>query len=188
MPMYPEGDMHSPQPTFTVRAMPNNLTDIISFIDYQERRLKDLSENYEKQKKAIQNQIAESKRQKENIVLGNDLEILKKAETYIEIGMKESLRGDDLETIEDVIKELIQNDGKMLKTHYIGTKNYDRWSHQGISWTQYGYGPTHGSVVFAIKGTTLTKMEGINKDNIEACLYLLEKLKLGHYQPKGRLL
>ena len=68
--------------------------------------------------------------------------------------------------------------GGTLKTEYQGTKSYDRWHGQWIS-CRYGFGPSHGSVIFSIGLTEeARKREGsLTDDEIEACLYYLNNLE-----------
>ena len=70
--------------------------------------------------------------------------------------------------IEEAIS-LIQNDGGCLRKMYIGVKNYASFGDQNCD-CKYGYGPSHGAIVFRIERV---------RDNHEACLgvdeiYLLE--------------
>ena len=62
-----------------------------------------------------------------------------------------------------------------LKKDYFGAKNYDRWSGQRCDCT-YGYGPTHGSIVFAIGLTDAARKMDLTDEMIEDALYVLANI------------
>lgn len=90
--------------------------------------------------------------------------------------------GDDLAAVEQVIKWLACSYQPTFYTDlnsvYFGCKNYDRWSHKRED-CQYGYGPRHGSIVFAIELREEHRNKGLSEQQRSDCIYYLEALKAG---------
>lgn len=80
--------------------------------------------------------------------------------------------GDRLSAVKDAIDDLARNQGKRLMTEFFGTKNYDRWIDQRDD-CAYGFGPCHGSTVFAIGLRQIVRDNGISKEDAEAAIYAL---------------
>jgi hypothetical protein len=82
--------------------------------------------------------------------------------------------------VEDAISDIAEG-GEKLQRRYFAFKQYDRW-HAQRSDHKYGYGPRHGSVVFAIGLTSAgRKSVPLGEAERNACIYLLEALKAGDY-------
>lgn len=84
--------------------------------------------------------------------------------------------------IQDAIKQFATGEpvGRGLWTEYFGTKNYDRWSGQRSN-HEYGYGPKHGSTVFAVEINSNIRMSTpqseLTERQIEAVVYFLTHLE-----------
>lgn len=91
-------------------------------------------------------------------------------------------RGDDISAVNQAIqwfacsyKPTHYND---LNNVFFGCKNYDRWTHQRED-CEYGYGPRHGSIVFAIGLRPEWRNKGLTERQRSCCIYYLEALKAG---------
>jgi hypothetical protein len=96
--------------------------------------------------------------------------------------------GDDLSAVEQAIKWMAcsyqPTSYTDLNSVYFGCKDYDRWSHQRED-CQYGYGPRHGSIVFAIELRSEHRNKGLTDGQRSDCIYYLEALKAGKlWQPQ----
>lgn len=163
----------------------STLSEVVMFMETLNTSLKELEKSYSGARQKLLNKKKEAERAKDNLIYGSDPIRLDRAERYIRVEMSAPLEEEDILAINDVIKDLASADGEKLRTHYSATKNYASFRHQGIGWCSNGCGPRHGSVVFSVRPTTLTKSEGVHEDNIEDCIYLLMRLKEGKYMPKG---
>lgn len=101
------------------------------------------------------------------------LDIAKKI-LYVE-GLKYCKTGESPHAVSKAINDVM--DGfKLLRREYFGAKNYAQWECQSIT-CRYGYGPTHGSVVFRIGMTDIArKRKDFTDEEIDACLYYLRHL------------
>lgn len=90
--------------------------------------------------------------------------------------------GDDLAAVEQAIKWMAcsyqPTSYTDLNSVYFGCKDYDRWTHQRED-CQYGYGPRHGSIVFAIELRSEHRNKRLTKQQRSDCIYYLEALKAG---------
>jgi hypothetical protein len=114
-------------------------------------------------------------------VAGVDMHLFAEAEKYILICGVYKGAGDDNSAIEDAIKwfaDSLPEKWKDLRTGYFGCKNYDRWHHQRED-HPYGYGPRHGSTVFAIELRSEHRKAELSPEAKHACIYYLEMLKAG---------
>ena len=62
---------------------------------------------------------------------------------------------------------------------YFGTKSYDRWHGQRTD-CEYGMGPTHGSIIFAVEVTPEARKRGqadLTPEEVEAAIYYLVNLE-----------
>lgn len=151
-------------------------------------RIKSERERYERLHADLSAELADLRRQRAMHLNGVDLVKIQLAEHVIFVSGSDQLYGDDSRAVRDAIADLAQNRGANLRKGYFGTKNYDRWSHQGVGLTRYGYGPKHGAIVFSV-GIVPTMREGareLKDEEIEAALYLLHQLLEGRYRSPGR--
>ena len=98
------------------------------------------------------------------------------AKTILNIeGIKWLGSGDTKTKVKEAIEDVI-NDFVKLRREYFGAKNYDRWTCQGCN-CNYGYSPSHGSIVFKIGMKDITrKRNDITDEEIDCCLYYLNNL------------
>lgn len=146
-----------------------------------------MRDDLKKKEEPLLTRIKDLKRLKEMDLTGLDNKRTLEAENILIIRQREALYKDDQWAISEAIKDIL-NDFNNLKTSYIGTKNYDGWNHQGVNWTEYGYGPRHGSIVFSIgmKESARKVKFMFNDYQKSCCIYLLENLKAGKYKPQKR--
>lgn len=64
---------------------------------------------------------------------------------------------------------------KKLKREYFGAKNYAHWTGQRSDHT-YGFGPTHGSIVFSIGLTKAARKMELTEQMVEDALYVLANI------------
>lgn len=104
--------------------------------------------------------------------VGLDRQKIERARNVLEIRGSFSRGGDErASVVRDAINVLL--DGKPdLRTKYFGTKSYDRW-HGQRSDHCYGYGPKHGSVIFAIGLRGDYREADLTPKEVEACVYFL---------------
>lgn len=79
------------------------------------------------------------------------------------------------DVVRDAKDQIIEGGGK-LHREWFGTKNYAAWSDQRCD-TRYGFGPSHGSIVFSI-GLRKPGAE-LSDEQIAGCLYALDCLDQG---------
>lgn len=113
-------------------------------------------------------------REQETMALGGlDLNRILHAEHVLRIYGR--LGGESASAIEDARKAILAGGGR-LRTEFFGTKNYDRWSGQRCD-CSYGYGPSHGYIVFEIGLTSEARKRDLTAEEIEDALYLLGNVK-----------
>ena len=128
--------------------------------------------DFESYRKQYVTQTTELTRQKEIILNGFDVDRIKNAESILALKGLECGQFSErcvLEAIKD-----IANETNLMREKYFGVKNYSAWRHQECD-CKYGYGPTHGYVVFSVG---LRKPnEPLTDEQKEDCLYYLNLLK-----------
>lgn len=150
-------------------------------------KLQKLREHNREQEGQLEQEIVELNRQEKLALAGLDLSKIMLAEHVLSIRMSEGLAGDDKAMIALAVADLAGG-AKGMRTGFYGSKNYDRWYHQGENLTQYGHGPKHGSIVFAI-GLAKPHIpknkddspRDLTADEIDAAIYLLKMLEAGKY-------
>lgn len=106
------------------------------------------------------------------------------AETILAIRGEYAKGGDERAScVADAIKQLATGAASGpyhdLWHQYFGTKSYDRWYGQRCD-CEYGCGPRHGDIIFAIELTRETrqrKQSDLTTDEIEAAIYYLTNLE-----------
>jgi hypothetical protein len=107
---------------------------------------------------------------------GIDVDVLKTAESVIEVRGSYDKAGDDRAYVLQKAIDDLAHGANTLKKSYFGTKQYAHWHGQFVE-CGYGMGPSHGHVIFSIGirrnelGRDLTEVE------IEAALYYLRNLQ-----------
>lgn len=112
-----------------------------------------------------------------------DIERIRRAETIVRVrGLNNYGGGESPGALSDAISwfagSLPYSPYKDLNSQYFGTKDYDRWTHQRTD-CEYGMGPGHGSIVFAIELNRDFRGSGLTEDQRNDCIYYLEALRQG---------
>lgn len=76
--------------------------------------------------------------------------------------------------VEDAISKIQTSPDAALKTRYVGVKNYSHFGDQRSD-HEYGFGPTHGYIVFRIGRSKTTRNKQIDLD--EDAIYFLEAMR-----------
>lgn len=161
--------------------MPNLLElqkELFKFKD----NLKELEETYYKNNKEINNKISATQ-EKINLFKNNlDIEKVKLAETVMRVygNYKNGEVGDRYSCVQDAIYWFTnlkpKGFARDLTDEYYGCKNYDRWTGQRSD-HKYGFGPSHGSIVFRI-GLNKENESNLTEEGREACIYYLLNLQV----------
>lgn len=107
---------------------------------------------------------------------GIDIEVLRLAESVLEVrGSFEKAGEDRGRALQKAIDDLA-NGAVLLKKQYVGTKQYAHWHGQFIE-CGYGMGPSHGSVIFSIGIRRSELGRDLTEAEIEAALYYLRNLQ-----------
>ncbi|MCC7443156.1 MAG: hypothetical protein IT285_16105 [Bdellovibrionales bacterium] len=133
----------------------------------------------------LYSQLSRLERFKRMALENVDLEKAALAEKVLYVKMEVTkLVGDDRSEVKAAIADLVKG-GTTLRRAYFATKNYDGWYHQGSGPHEYGMGPRHGSVCFAVAMAPDRKKDPapLSNTEIEACIYALELLLEGRYVP-----
>ena len=81
---------------------------------------------------------------------------------------------DDPNNLDERLANGAQRTG--LRYQYFGSKNYEQFQNQDIK-LDYGYGPSHGYVIFYIGIQKTVRGWEFNDEEIESCIEYLENLK-----------
>lgn len=120
--------------------------------------------------------LAETKRLIAASADGLDVERIKRAEAVIEVRGAYSKAGKDrAHALQSAIDDLA-NGAVKIKKAYFGTKDYAHWHGQFVD-CAYGYGPSHGSVIFSIGLRRSEVGRQLADDEINDCLYYLRNLE-----------
>lgn len=120
--------------------------------------------------------LAETKRLIAASEDGLDVERIKRAEAVIEVrGLYQKAGEDRAKALQKAIDDLA-NGASKIKKAYFGTKQYAHWYGQFVE-CSYGYGPSHGSVIFAIGLRRSEFGRQLTEDEINDCLYYLRNLE-----------
>ena len=107
---------------------------------------------------------------------GIDIEVLRLAESVLEVRGTFEKAGDDRSyALQKAIDDLA-NGATNLKKAYVGTKQYAHWHGQFVE-CSYGMGPSHGSVIFSIGIRRSELGRELTDGEIEASLYYLRNLQ-----------
>lgn len=82
-----------------------------------------------------------------------------------------------VQALETAVQELLKGGGRLFQ-QYFGTKDYDGW-HGQFDYHPYGFGPRHGSIIFAIglQQTVLQHNKVLDEEQIEAAIYYLRNIE-----------
>jgi len=157
------------------------ISDLAKNVFDASKELKAENERHKQEIERLQAILDEANRLYKISLSGLVTDIVQTAEQIISVRGIYDRSGDQISAVRDFIKWLATGECGFYsnpKTQYLGTKNYDRWSSQ--RWDcEYGMGPTHGSINFAIY-----LHPDYRKDDVEltpeqksACIYYLENLE-----------
>lgn len=135
-------------------------------------------------------ELREQIRQRANVLAssaeGIDVAKIELAKTIVFVRGTYAKGGDDrASVISDAVKQL--STGEPIRafygdlwSHYFGTKSYDRWNGQRSD-HQYGYGPGHGSTIFAVGLVEAVRNDrkptDLTPEEIDAAIYYLINLE-----------
>lgn len=157
--------------------MSMNLLDIEKEINENKKHLNKLTKDYEENKNVITMKMLNLEYQRNVLLGGLDLEKIENARRFIYTrGMRKNFYGDAHKKLIEAIND-VTNGCVILRKEYLGCKDYDRFSGQGIT-CEYGYSPSHGSVVMEIgmKNEDRKKIT-ITDDDLSDILYYLRNLE-----------
>lgn len=141
------------------------------------------NDRHERETKRISAALAELKRQEALLLEGLDVGKIALARSilYVEGRVSDVRAGRGSEgpvraaVVRDTRADLAAG-GERLRRGYLGVKNYDAFGDQRCD-CEYGMGPRHGSIVFAVGLTRSARERDLTPDEIEAGLYLLATLE-----------
>jgi hypothetical protein len=179
----------------TMESTGNGIVDLRKVMDATKSAVADYKKSSEiKLAELIREYESAAREYKLATEAGLDIERIRNAESVIRIRGKMGERrdyqgnfvgmglGDDLSAVEQAIKWMAcsysPNAYDDLNAVYFGTKDYDHWSHQRND-CEYGCGPRHGSIVFAIELREEHRHKGLTEQQRSDCIYYLEALKAG---------
>ncbi|WP_182056545.1 hypothetical protein [Pantoea sp. ME81] len=146
------------------------LTELTKHLSEAKQRKTAIQDVY---KNDIQNVDAEIIRFTQRLNIANaglDEEMVKRGMAVISFGEVKGI-SERKSCVRDAMDDLA-NGATALKTEYFGTKDYAHWSDQRCD-CAYGYGPSHGSVVFRIGLKHDYQGKDLNPDDIECAIYCL---------------
>ena len=152
------------------------ILDLKAAIYSKEQELADLRAVTSKHEARITAELVSLRRDYGTLNAALDLPTVKFAETIIEVRGTYTGGGDQPSCIRDFVRWLLTGEASSYSApprYRIGTKDYDRWSNQRCD-CERGYGPGHGSIVFAI--STDREFADLTAAEREAAVYYLENL------------
>lgn len=131
-----------------------------------------LHKEFEQNDSSLKKQIDELERLKKLGLNNFDLNKVSIAERILEFdrGFKRM----NAVVIRSAINDIV-NDFIVMRSGYFGVKDYAGFANQPIQ-CQYGYGPSHGYVVFSIGMKRPVRQEVISDEEKDACIYYLNHL------------
>ena len=156
----------------------SNLFEIHKGLEKINTAQKELQENYENKRRILQAQKKELETRLQYEIDGINSNRIDNAKRFIYIeGLKNFGHGETRPCVNELISDIVNDNYKILKEYY-GCKNYDGFICQRSD-HRYGYGPTHGYIVFSIRATQDFR-EGKttpNEKDKNDILYMLENVK-----------
>lgn len=162
-----------------------NLTEIVKSIEDTKAEMETLQEEYKLKRQGLEAYLKNMERLRKLALDNFDMAKVATAEKILRVtnwykrnsngGWYEFFKeGEAPEVLKDAVKQLIEDPSK-FKTHYIATKDYDRWVGQYVGWCEHYMGPKHGSTTFTIAFKLRDKQPDLTQEEVEACVYYLEK-------------
>lgn len=155
-----------------------NLLEIHRELEKINTAQKELQEKYENELRILKAQKKELKTKLQYEIYGIDSNRIDNAKRFIYIeGLENFGYGETGFCINEFISDFINDNYKILKEYY-GCKDYDRFRCQQSN-HRYGFGPTHGNIVFSIRATQDFREGKItpNEKDKNDILYMLENVK-----------
>lgn len=137
-------------------------------------------DEHEKKMVTLQANLIEAKRLYGIALKGHAVDMVMLAEEIILVRGEYTGAGDQNSVKADFVKWLATGECARYsnpKKQYLGTKNYDRFASQRSD-HEYGYGPRHGSINFAIYLNPAYRDDNMDltPQEKDACIYYLENL------------
>lgn len=141
----------------------------------EREELANLDHDYTKARAEILARMQETRARVRQGSAGLDLTRIEIAERVLSVRGTYANGGEKRDSVvEDAISDIARGPF-ILRRGYMGTKNYDKWLGQRCD-CNYGFGPSHGSIVFAIGLRDLGEATSITDEERDACLYYLSNL------------
>lgn len=156
----------------------SNLFEIYKGLEKVNTAQKELQENYENKLRTLKAQKKELETKLQYETDGIDSNRIDNAKRFIYIeGLINFGHGETRTCVDDLISDIVNDNYKILKEYY-GCKDYDRFICQRSD-HKYGFGPTHGYIVFSIRATQDFREGKIvpNDKDKNDILYMLENVK-----------
>ncbi|HCF0295549.1 TPA: hypothetical protein NH680_000796 [Pseudomonas aeruginosa] len=125
---------------------------------------------------SLSNALTETKRLISVSADGLDLDVINRVEAFFEVRGSYAKAGEDRARALQAAIDDLANGAQKIKKCYFGTKDYAHWHGQFVD-CNYGYGPSHGSVIFSIGLRRNEVGRQLTDEEIEDCLYYLRNLE-----------
>lgn len=147
-------------------------------IETLEQDRKNLVDAYEKELRAKDNEIRKAKEVLAMCLNGVVVERIENAKRFIFIENPKRYGPGESENAMRTVETILTNCPKELTKKYVGCKDYDRFVCQEES-HRYGYGPTHGNIVWSIGATKEWRNGEIDpeREDVNDMLYYLNIFK-----------
>lgn len=154
------------------------LKDIELRINEMKNEIDNIKNNYKKELSTAESLLLHFEQMKILYLENIDISTYNNAKRFIEIkGLHRYGEGETSDVVRQLIHDISNNKLNILKQYY-GAKDYAGFVCQASN-HNYGYGPSHGSIVFSIRATDAWRKGEISPtdDDIDNILYVLENLK-----------
>lgn len=139
-----------------------------------ESQIQTLKEHFAKETKRLASELIEVNERLNIVNAGLNEDMVSHGMSIVKFGKTKSI-SERMACVRDAIND-IANGCIKLRKEYLGTKDYAHWSDQRIA-CHYGYGPSHGSVVFRIGLTESARKKihdgALSDYDIECAIYCL---------------
>jgi hypothetical protein len=146
------------------------LTKLIKELNVVKGKEQELHQAYKNNLIYLQQEITRLERKINFSKAGLDLEKVTHGMNVINFGETKGVP-ERKQCVKDAISDLAYG-GEKLKKEYFGTKDYAHWTDQRYD-TPYGWGPTHGSIVFKVALTPKYRKVNLSEWDIECAIYCL---------------
>ncbi|MBD9658079.1 hypothetical protein [Pantoea sp. PNT03] len=146
------------------------LTELTQHLGAAKQRKAAIQDVYEMDIKNVDAEILRLTQRMNIANAGLDEEMVKRGMVVISFGDVKGIP-ERMSCVRDALDDLAGN-ATSLKHEYFGTKNYAHWSDQRCD-CAYGYGPSHGSIVFHVGLNHDYRGKDLTPDDIECAIYCL---------------